>query len=131
MHLGLELSCKEQISPDLIQGVKSVHGLCDARVQVNDPPGDGVIGHLGFTQNDCQTFVSPYRNVLAGRPAYLVAVVHQDEEEVKSTHDGRREVHVLLQALAAIVASPDGVCGSQNGSASVQGGLRETQAKLF
>lgn len=52
MHLGLELPCKEQISADLIQGVKSVHRLFDTRVQVNDPSGDGVIGHLGFTQND-------------------------------------------------------------------------------
>lgn len=52
MHLGLELPRKEQISADLIQGVKSVHRLLDARVQVNDPSGDGVIGHLGFTQSD-------------------------------------------------------------------------------
>lgn len=63
--------------------------------------------------------------------AYLVAVVHQDEEEVKSTHDGSREVHVLLQALAAVVASTNRVCSGENGSASVQGGLHETQAKVF
>lgn len=61
--------------------------------------------------------------------AHLVAVVHQDEEEVKATHDGSSEVHVLLQALAAIVASTNGVCSGENGGASVQGGLQETQGK--
>lgn len=68
-HLGLELPCKEQISADLIQGVKSVHRLFDARVKVNDPSGDGVIGHLGFTQNSSEASDSklcrPYRNVPA------------------------------------------------------------------
>lgn len=62
--------------------------------------------------------------------AYLIAVVHQDEEEVKSTHDGSSEVHVLLQALAAIVASANRVCSGENGGASVQSGLRETPGKL-
>lgn len=62
---------------------------------------------------------------------YLIAVVHQDEEEVKSTHDGSREVHVLLQALAAVVASTNRVRSGENGSASIQGGLQETQAKGF
>lgn len=61
---------------------------------------------------------------------YLVAVVHQDEEEVKSTHDGSSEVDVLLQALAAIVASANRVCSGQNGGASVESGLQETQGKL-
>lgn len=134
MHLGLELPRKEQISADLIQGVKSVHRLLDARVQVNDPSGDGVIGHLGFPQNDTQasdsqSFINPHRSVLTEPEAYLVAVVHQDEEEVKSTHDGSSEVHVLLQALAAIVASTNWVCGSENGGASVQSGLQETRGK--
>lgn len=62
--------------------------------------------------------------------AYLIAVVHQDEEEVKSTHDGSSEVHVLLQALAAIVASTNRVRGGENGGASVQSGLQETQGKF-
>lgn len=68
---------------------------------------------------------------MTGQAAYLVAVVHQDEKEVKSTHDGSCEVHVLLQTLAAIVASTDGVCSGENGGASVQGGLQETKGKHF
>lgn len=130
MHLGLELPRKEQVSADLIQGVKSVHRLLDARVKINDPSGDGVIGHLGFTQaSDYQSFINPYRNVLTEPEAHLIAVVHQDEEEVESTHDGSSEVHVLLQALAAVVASTNRVCSGENGGASVQSGLQETRGK--
>lgn len=40
---------------------------------------------------------------------HLIAVVHQDEEEVKAAHDGGGQVNVLLQALAAVVAAADGV----------------------
>lgn len=60
---------------------------------------------------------------------HLIAVVHQDEEEVKATHDGSGQVDVLLQALAAIVAPADRVGRGEDGCASVQGGLQETEAK--
>lgn len=60
---------------------------------------------------------------------HLIAVVHQDEEEVKATHDGSGQVDVLLQALAAIVAPADRVGSGEDGCASVQGGLQETEAK--
>lgn len=33
-----------------------------------------------------------------------VALVENDEEEVEATHDGRRDGHVRLQRLAAVVA---------------------------
>lgn len=58
----------------------------------------------------------------------LIAVVHQDEEEVEAAHDGGGQVDVLLQALAAVVAPSDWVGGSQDGCASVQGGLKKTEA---
>lgn len=63
---------------------------------------------------------------------HLVAVVHQDEEEVKATHDGGGQVDVLLQTLAAIVAPADGVGGGEDGCASIQGGLGggEREAKV-
>lgn len=67
--------------------------------------------------------------MLTETEAYLIAVVHQDEEEVKSAHDGSSEVHVLLQALAAIVASTNRVCSGENGGASVQSGLQETRGE--
>lgn len=60
---------------------------------------------------------------------HLIAVVYQDEEEVKATHDGSSQVDVLLQALAAIVAPADRVGGGEDGCASVQGGLQETELK--
>lgn len=60
---------------------------------------------------------------------YLVAVVHQDEEEIEATHDGSGQVDVLLQTLAAIVAPTDGVGSGEDGRASVQGGLGEKEAK--
>lgn len=60
---------------------------------------------------------------------YLIAVVHQDEEEVEAAHDGGGQVDVLLQALAAVVAPTDRVGGSQDGRAGVQGGLEETETK--
>lgn len=63
--------------------------------------------------------------------AYLIAVVHQDEEEVKAAHDGGGQVDILLQTLAAVVAPTDRVGGSQDGRASVQGGLEETEAGYF
>lgn len=50
---------------------------------------------------------------------HLVAFVHQDEEEVEAAHDGGRQVDVLLQALAAVVAPADGVGGGQDGGAGV------------
>lgn len=58
---------------------------------------------------------------------HLVAFVHQDEEEVEAAHDGGRQVDVLLQALAAVVAPADGVGGGQDGGAGVQGGLRREE----
>lgn len=61
--------------------------------------------------------------------AYLIAVVHQDEEEVKSAHDGGCQVDVLLQTLAAVVAPTDWVGGSQDGGASIQGCLAGMEAK--
>ena len=60
---------------------------------------------------------------------YLITVVHQDEEEVEAAHDGGGQVDVLLQTLAAVVAPTDGVGGGQDGGASVQGGLEETEVK--
>lgn len=66
------------------------------------------------------------RDVTTKCVAYLVAVIHQDEEEVKATHDGSGQVHILLQTLAAIVAPAHRVGGSEDGCASVQGGLQET-----
>lgn len=55
---------------------------------------------------------------------YLIALVHQDEEEIKAAHNGSGQVDVLLQTLAAVVASVDRVSSSQDGCASVQGSLR-------
>lgn len=57
--------------------------------------------------------------------AYLIAIVHQDEEKVKAAHDGGGQVDVLLQTLAAVVAPADRVRGGQDGCASIQGGLEE------
>lgn len=51
---------------------------------------------------------------------HLIAVVHQDEEEVEAAHDGSRQVDVLLQTLAAIVAAAHRVGGGQDGGASVE-----------
>lgn len=45
-HLWLELPSKEQVSADLVQGVQPVHRLLDAAVQVHNPPGDSIVGHL-------------------------------------------------------------------------------------
>lgn len=45
-HLWLELPGEEQVSADLIQVVQPVHRLLYAGVQVHNPPGDGVVGHL-------------------------------------------------------------------------------------
>lgn len=59
----------------------------------------------------------------------LIAVVHQDEEEVEAAHDGGGQVDVLLQTFPAVVAPSDRVGCSQDGGASIQGGLEETEAK--
>lgn len=59
---------------------------------------------------------------------YLVTVVHQNEEEVKTTHDRSAQVHVLFQAFAPVIASTDWVGSSQDGRAGVQSGLRRTKA---
>lgn len=58
---------------------------------------------------------------------HLVAVVHQDEEEVEAAHDGSRQVDVLLQTLAAIVAAAHRVGGGQDGGAGVKCGLRSAE----
>ena len=67
------------VSPrNLLHCVGPVDGLLQFGVKVNDPPSDGVVSDL-------------------------VAVVHQDEEQVKSAHDGGRHVDVELEALAPVV----------------------------
>ena len=43
----------------------------------------------------------------------LVAIVHQDEEQVKSAHDGGRHVDVLLEALTPVIATSIGIGSSQ------------------
>lgn len=51
---------------------------------------------------------------------HLIAVVHQDEEEVEAAHDGSRQVDILLQTLAAIVAAAHRVGSGQDGGAGVK-----------
>lgn len=63
------------------------------------------------------------RRSSAGSVVHLVAVVHQDEEEVEAAHDGSRQVDILLQTLAAVVAAAHRVGGGQDGGASVECGL--------
>lgn len=58
---------------------------------------------------------------------HLIAVIHQDEEEVETAHDGSRQVDILLQALAAVVAAAHRVGGGQDGGAGVQCGLRRAK----
>lgn len=48
------------------------------------------------------------------RCPYLITLIHQDKEEVKAGHDGRRHVDVLLQGLCAVVSAVDRVGGSQD-----------------
>ncbi|KAF3858565.1 hypothetical protein F7725_011766 [Dissostichus mawsoni] len=113
-HLGFELPCKEQISADLIQRVQSVHRFCNARVQVHDASGDGVVRHLGYTHDQ-------------------IELVHQDEEEVEAAHDGGGHVDVLLQTLAAVVAPAHRVGCSQDGGASqyLDSGLGDADGLLL
>lgn len=59
---------------------------------------------------------------------YLITIIHQDEEEVKTAHDGGGQVDVLLQTLATVITSTNRVGGSQDGCASVQCGLKETES---
>lgn len=58
---------------------------------------------------------------------HLIAVVHQDEEEVETAHDGSRQVDILLQALAAVVAAAYRVGSGQDGGAGIQCGLRRAK----
>lgn len=60
---------------------------------------------------------------------YLITVVHQDEEEVKTAHNGGCQLDVLLQALAAVIASAHRVSSSQDGGASIQSRLDEREGK--
>ena len=41
--------------------------------------------------------------------SHLVALVHEDEEEIKSRHDGGRHLDVLLERLGAVIAPSYGV----------------------
>ena len=36
---------------------------------------------------------------------YLIAVVHQHEEQVEARHDGRRHLNVVLERLGLVVAA--------------------------
>ena len=64
-------------------------------MQVDDPARDGVVGDL-------------------------VALVDENEEEIEATHDRRRHVDVLLERLAAVVASAHRVRRRQDRRARVQ-----------
>lgn len=56
---------------------------------------------------------------------HLIAVVHQDEEEVEAAHDGSGQVDVLFQTLAAVVATTDRVSSRQDGCTGIQSGLED------
>lgn len=58
---------------------------------------------------------------------HLIAIVHQDEEEVKAAHDGSGQIDVLFQTLATVIASANRVGSSQDGRASVQGCLKKRE----
>lgn len=67
--------------------------------------------------------ISRFDTASAGSVMHLIAVVHQDEEEVEAAHDGSRQVDILLQTLAAIIATAHRVGGGQDGGAGVKCGL--------
>jgi hypothetical protein len=54
---------------------------------------------------------------------HLVALIQDHEEEVKTAHDGRADVDVLLQTPPLVVPPFDRVSRRQNGCARVQSGL--------
>lgn len=120
-------------------------------MQVHNAPGDGIVSHLRrniegldgeWPQPEAArpVHVGPFDTICerASPPsvAHLIAVVHQDEEEVEAAHDGSRQVDILLQTLAAIVAAAHRVGGGQDGGAGVKcclhrakKGVRHTQRK--
>ena len=57
----------------------------------------------------------------------FVAVVLQNEEQVETGHNGRRDVDIQPQRLAVVVASTSGICRCENRSARVQ---RRLDARL-
>ena len=54
---------------------------------------------------------------------YLIALIYQNEEQVKSGHDGVRHVDIVFQRLGAIVTAINGVGCSQDGCTGIQCGL--------
>lgn len=72
-------------------------------------------------------FDTACRKPLAGSIVHLIAVVHQDEEEVEAAHDGSRQVDILLQALAAVIAATHRVGGGQDGGAGIKCSLHRAK----
>lgn len=57
---------------------------------------------------------------------HLIAFIHQNEEEVKSGHDGGGHVDVLLQRLGTIVPAINGIGCRQDRRTGVQSSLNVT-----
>ena len=49
-----------------------------------------------------------------------VALIQNHEKQVESAHDRRRDGHVGLEGLGAVIAAEDRVSCSQDGGASIQ-----------
>ena len=75
-----------------------LHGLVHILVQIHDMPRQG-------------------------RVQILITVVQHDKEEVETRHNGRREVNIGFQGLAAVITAINGVGGGQHCSTGVQGRL--------
>ena len=77
-------------------GVGPIHRFLFPAVQVHNPPCNGIVRYLEYTctahhmgtRYNLETFMVAI---------YLIAIIHQDEEEVKPGHDGCCQADVLLE----------------------------------
>jgi len=66
---------------------------------------------------------------------HLIALVDQNEEQIKAGHDGRAHVYVVAERLAPVVLAIDWIGGGQNTGARIQrrlnAGLGDRNGLLF
>ena len=54
---------------------------------------------------------------------FITFLVTDDEEEIKSTHDRRRNINIVVKRASSVISAVDGIGSGQDRSTGIQGGM--------
>ncbi len=129
-HFGTEAAGEEDVLAHVFHRVLADHHVLLVPMHVDYAPGHRVVRHLRERERVPSGTTGGRRRKCRqrkGRKGDLVALVNEDEEEIESRHKGRRQLNVLSERARPVVATADRVCSRQDGRASVQRRLKDTE----